>query len=33
MVYLVVNFENSDEENEEVPYASITVKEEPGEDR
>ena len=29
MIYLVVNFENSDKENAEVPYASIKVKEDP----
>ncbi|MER2170463.1 MAG: quinonprotein alcohol dehydrogenase, partial [Psychrobacillus psychrodurans] len=29
MVFLVVNFEKSDDGNDEVPYASITVKEEP----
>ena len=27
MIFLVVNFENTDEGNEEVPYATITVKE------
>ncbi|MCZ8534315.1 PQQ-binding-like beta-propeller repeat protein [Psychrobacillus psychrodurans] len=29
MIFLVVNFEKSDDGNDEVPYASITVKEEP----
>lgn len=29
MILLVVNFESSDEGNEEVPYATITVKDEP----
>jgi len=32
MIYLVINFENLNEENGEVPYASITVKEEPEEE-
>ena len=29
MIFLVVNFETADEGNEEVPYATITVKDEP----